>query len=65
MGTMKGEIMQYTVDEERLVCRKEVENIDCYYPEDSDDLKLAKGILNGFAIEFIIAISIFVAVVAI
>ena len=65
MGTMKGEIMEYTADEERSVYEKEMDNIDCYYPEDSDDLKLAKGILNGFAIEFIIAISIFVAVVAI
>jgi len=57
--------MEYTADEERSVYEKEMDNIDCYYPEDSDDLKLAKGILNGFAIEFIIAISIFVAVVAI
>jgi len=65
MGTMKGEIMEYTADEERSVYGKEMDNIDCYYPQDSDDLKLAKGILNGFAIEFIIAISIFVAVVAI
>jgi hypothetical protein len=58
---MKGEIMEYTVDEERSVYGKVMENIDCYCPEDSDDLRLARGIFNGLAA----AIFIFVVVAAI
>jgi hypothetical protein len=62
---MKGEIMEYTVDEERSVYGKVMENIDCYCPEDSDDLRLARGIFNGLIIELAAAIFLFVVVAAI
>jgi hypothetical protein len=62
---MKGEIMEYTVDEERSVYGKVMENIDCYYPEDSEDLRLARGNFNGFIIELAAAIFLFVVVAAI
>jgi hypothetical protein len=62
---MRKEAMEYTVCQERLLYENEMELVDCHYTEDADDLKLAKGILNGFIIQLFAAALIFVAIAAI
>jgi len=57
--------MEYTIDQERLLNENEKEDIYLHYSDNSDDLKLAKGILNGFIIELVAAIFIFVVIAAI
>lgn len=57
--------MEYTIDQERLLHENEKEDIYLHYSDSSDDLKLAKGILNGFIIELVAAIFIFVVIAAI
>ena len=57
---MRKEII-CTIDKERVVYGNNIEYVDCYDSEDSDDLRLASGIFNGFIIElfgaaFVVAI---------
>ena len=57
--------MENTIDRERIIYGNDIEYADCYESENSDDLKLAKGIFNGFIIELAAAIFLFVVVAAI
>jgi len=61
---MRKEII-CTIDKERVVYGNNIEYVDCYDSEDSDDLRLASGIFNGFIIELAAAIFLFVVVAAI
>ncbi len=42
-----------------------MELIEWYYKVESDDLKLTKGIFNGFIIELIIVFAVFIVAAAI
>jgi len=57
--------MEYTIAKERIIYENDIEYVDCYEFESSDDLRLAKGIFNGFIIELAAAIFLFVVVAAI
>jgi hypothetical protein len=57
--------MENTIDKERIIYGNDIEYVDCYESESSDDLKLAKGIFNGFMIELAAAIFLFAVVAAI
>ena len=61
---MRKETMEYTINKERIICESDMEYVDCYESENSDDLRLARGIFNGFIIQFFAAAFI-VAIVAI
>ncbi len=56
--------MEYTIDRERIIYESDMEYVDCYDSENSDDLRLARGIFNGFIIQLFAAIFIF-AIIAI
>jgi len=56
--------MEYTVDEKKIVYENDIAHVVCYDSEDSDDLRFAKGIFNGFMIQLFAAIFIF-AIVAV
>ena len=62
---MRRETMENTIDKERIIYGNDIDCVDCYQSENSDDLKLAKGIFNGFIIELAAAIFLFVVVAAI
>jgi hypothetical protein len=62
---MRKETMEYTIDEERIIYESDMECVDCYESENSDDLRLARGIFNGFMIQLFAAIGIFVVIAAI
>ena len=57
--------MEYTVDEKKIVYENDIAHVVCYDSENSDDLRLARGIFNGFIIELAAAIFLFVVVAAI
>jgi hypothetical protein len=57
--------MEKTIDKGRMNCGSDIEYVDYYESESSDDLRLAKGIFNGLIIELAAAIFIFVVVAAI
>jgi hypothetical protein len=61
---MRRETMEYTIDKERIIYENDIEDADCYESENSDDLRLARGIFNGFVIQLFAAIFIF-AIVAV
>ncbi len=54
--------MEYIIDQERLVCNSDMEYVDYHESENSDDLRLARGIFNGFIIELLAAAFIVVVV---
>ena len=56
--------MEYTIDKERIIYENDIEDADCYESKNSDDLRLARGIFNGFIIELFAAVFV-VAIVAI
>jgi hypothetical protein len=62
---MRREAMEYSVEQERLLYENEMELVDCHYTEDADDLKLAKGIFNGFIIELFAAAFVIVIIAVI
>jgi len=57
--------MENTIDKKRIIYGNDIEYADGYESENSDDLKLAKGIFNGFMIELAAAIFLFAVVAAI
>ena len=57
--------MKYSVDQQKIVCNSDMEYVGCYDSENSEDLKLVRGMFNGFIIEVFVAIFIFVVAVAI
>ena len=61
----KRETMENTIDKERIIYENDIEYVDCYESENSDDLTLARGIFNGFIIQLFAAIGIFVVIAAI
>jgi hypothetical protein len=61
---MRRETMEYTIDKERINYENDI-YVDCYKSESSDDLRLAKGIFNGFIIELAAAVFLVVVVAAI
>jgi hypothetical protein len=62
---MRRETIEYTIDKERIIYEIDIEYVDCYEFESSDDLRLAKGIFNGFIIELAAAVFLVVVVAAI
>ena len=62
---MRRETMEYTIAKERIIYENDIEYVDCYKSESSDDLRLAKGIFNGFIIELAVAVFLVVVVAAI
>jgi hypothetical protein len=60
---MRRETMVNTIDKERIIYKKDMEYIDCYESENSDDLSLARGIFNGFIIELFAAAAFVVVVI--
>jgi hypothetical protein len=56
--------MEKTIDKERMIYGSDIEYVDYYESESSDDLTLAKGIFNGFIIE-LFAAAFVVAIVAV
>jgi len=59
---MRRETMEYTIDKERIIYGNDIEYVDCYESENSDDLRLARGIFNGFIIELFAAAFVVVVV---
>jgi hypothetical protein len=47
--------MKNLLDQERLVNDSEMANNDLLYADNSDDLRFARGIFNGFIIELFAA----------
>jgi hypothetical protein len=58
-------IMEQIVDQERLLDEGEIANIDLHYTFNSDDLRLARGIFNGFIVELFAAAFVYVIIVMI
>ena len=54
--------MEQIVDPERLLNANEIANIDLHYTDNSDNLRLARGIFNGFIIELFAAAFVVVVV---
>jgi hypothetical protein len=54
--------MKNLLDQERLLNADEVANIDLHYTDNSDDLRFARGIFNGFIIELFAATFLVVVV---
>jgi len=62
---MQEKLRNTCVSHRSLSLEDKMELIEWYYKEESDDLKLTKGIINGFIIELIIVFAVFVVAVAI
>ena len=56
--------MENTIDKERIIYENDI-YVDCCKSESSDDLRLAKGIFNGFIIQLYAAALIFLVIAAI
>ncbi len=54
--------MEKTIDKERIIYENNMEDVGCYDSENSDDLRFAKGIFNGFIIELFAAAFVVVVV---
>jgi hypothetical protein len=62
---MEEKLTNTCVSPRSLSYEDKMELIEWYYKEESDDLKPAKGIINGFIIELIIVFAVFIVVAAI
>ena len=54
--------MEQIVDQERLLNVNEMANGDFHYTDNLDDLRLARGIFNGFILELFAAAFVVVVV---
>jgi hypothetical protein len=62
---MEQKLRNTCINPRSLSCENRMELIEWYYKEESDDLKLTKGIINGFIIELIIVFAVFIVAAAI
>jgi hypothetical protein len=62
---MEQKLRNTCISPRSLSYKDKMELIEWYYKEESDDLKPAKGIINGFIIELIIVLAVFIVAAAI
>jgi hypothetical protein len=62
---MEQKLRNTCISPRSLSYENRMELIEWYYKEESDDLKLTKGIINGFIIELIIVFAVFIVAAAI